>query len=201
MLLFLDCETSGLLRRELPLEDPAQPWCVSIAAELCDGDGNALDFFSTRVRSEGRKVRDAASAIHGVTSRQADKAGVNEIVALGMLSGFAAQALYAVGHGVEFDRKVIEGVLLRKGKDPRLLTRPGLEWRDSMLAATPFCKIVPNPPRDDGGHKWASLDEASEILLGEPRREGPHTGWDDIQRTKRLYFWLLAHNAFEALAA
>lgn len=200
MLLFLDCETSDLLKRFLPLDDPAQPWVVSIAAELSTLDGTAVGFLFSRIRSNGRKVRQGAVDVHGVTSRDADKWGCDEIPALGMLSGFAAQAQRCIGHGVDFDRQVIEGVLLRRKKDPRLLRRPGLHFIDTMTAATPFCRIEPTPPRDEGGFKWPSLDEASEILLQEPPRTGLHDAWADCQRVKRLYFTLEKLGAFEAAA-
>jgi DNA polymerase-3 subunit epsilon len=199
MILIVDCESSDLIKRTLPLSDPAQPWCVQLAAELVSNDNQTLDFFSTHIRADGRKVRSAAQSVHGISSSAAGRSGVSEIVALGFLCGLAAQAKYVVGHGIDFDRDLITSLLMRRGKDTKLWTRPGLESICTMKAATPVCKLVPDPPRDDGGWKWPSLDEASQIILGEPRREGAHGAWDDVCRTRRLFTALRERNLVEVV--
>lgn len=189
MLLFIDTETSDLVKRDVPLHDPSQPWCVSLAAELCDNDGTSRDFIFTRIRSDGRMIRDGAKAVHGITSSQAGRDGVSETAALGVLIGFAAQASTVVGHGVDFDRQIIEGLLIRRGKDTRMWVRPGLTFIDTMIAATPVCKL--SSGRSDGQFKWPSLDECCEAILHEQPRTGHHSAWDDLLRTKRLYFALM----------
>lgn len=196
-ILFLDIETSDLLKRDRSLSDPSQPWAVSIAAQLVI-DGDDADHFHVHVKAEGRQVRAGAEAVHGISTRSAAKRGVSEVVALGMLCGLAAQAEMVVGHGIDFDRQVIEGCLLRRGKETRLWTRPGLEFVDTMKAATPFCRIPTD--REDGSFKWPSLGEAGTILRSEPPREGAHDAWSDLQRCRRLYDWLADRGAFEVAA-
>ncbi|MBB6306273.1 hypothetical protein [Xanthobacter tagetidis] len=195
--LFVDVESSDLLKRGVPLDDPAQPWAVSIAAQLVIG-GEDADHFHVRITAEGRQVRPCAQAVHGISTRAAGKRGVSEIVALGMLCGFAAQAEIVVGHGIDFDRQVIEGCIRRRKKPADLWTRPGLEFVDTMKAATPFCRIEAN--REDGTFKWPSLDEACSLLLGEEPRAGVHSAWDDLARTRRLFDWLAAKGVFEVAA-
>lgn len=199
MLLFFDLETSDLLRRDVPLGDPAQPWIVSIGAQLCAMDGMLRDHFHARIRADGRQVRAGAQAVHGVSSRDAARTGVSETVGLGMLIGFAAQATYCAGHGIEgFDRQVVESVLLRLGKDTRMWTRPGLQFFDTMKLATPVCRIPSG--RDDGGFKWPSLDEALFELLGEPARGGFHSAYEDCDRARRLFLALRERNVVEIAA-
>lgn len=200
MFLMVDTETSDLIKRHVALDDPSQPWVVTLSAELLNVDGESIDFFSTHIRADGRKVRDNAAAIHGVSSSQAGRSGVPEVAALAMLCHFAAQARYCVGYGIDFDRQVIEGVLLRRGKDPHLWTRPGLEFVDCMKAATPICKIIPDPPRDDGSYRWPTLDAACAHLLGETPRAGKHRSWDDCQRVRRLFFALRERGVLEIAA-
>lgn len=187
MILILDAETSDLLKRGIELADPSQPWLVSLAAILCEDDGTEREFFYTRIRSDGRAIQPGAAAVHGIGSREASRAGVSEVTALGMLIGFAAQATRLVGHSIEFDRDVILASLRRLGRDDRMLVRPGLEIVDTMKAATPICRL-PGPIL--GQFKWPSLDEASQIILGRPPREGHHTAWDDATRTRDLYVQL-----------
>jgi DNA polymerase III epsilon subunit-like protein len=199
--LFLDCETSGLLRRDLPHEAPEQPWIVSIAAELCDPTGNRIAALDTQIRANGRAITAGAEAVHGVSNRAAGRAGISEIAALAVICGkesFVGQAAAIVGHNVSFDVEVIECVLARNGRESSAIKRPGLSTICTMRAATAFCKLPPKEGRD--GFKWPSLDEACSILLGEPPREGFHGAWADMQRAKRLYFKLRELGAFEAAA-
>lgn len=195
MILFVDCETSDLLKRNLPLSDPAQPWAVSIAAELTDDAGMTAGHLWTAIRADGRKIREGAEAVHGVSSAMAGRTGASEIAALGLLTDFSKQSNRCVGFGIDFDRRVIEGVLVRRGKDARHWVRPGLEFVDLMQVCTPICKLPPKEPREDGGFKWPSLDEACRIVLGKEPRTGLHNAWEDCQRAKELYFALLQDGA------
>jgi hypothetical protein len=201
-LLFVDCETSGLFKKNLPLDSDQQPWVVSLAAELCDDVGRQVASINTGIRANGRKITDGAQAVHGVSSATAGRTGVSELAALGVLCGresFASQARYVIGHGISFDRDVITSVLARNGRDATTWARPGLTFIDTMLAATPFCKLPSD--RDDGSYKWPSLDEACDLLLNEPPRTGPHNAWEDIQRAKLLFFWLRQRGALDIEAA
>ena len=123
---------------------------------------------------------------------------MSELAALGVLCGresFASQARYVVGHGVSFDRDIITSVLARNGRDAATWVRPGLQFIDTMLAATPFCKIPSDHESD--GYKWPSLDEAGALLLNEIPRSATHDAWDDIGRCKRLFFWLRDRGALD----
>lgn len=198
MLLFLDCETSGLIKKALPLGSPEQPWIVNLAAELTDGAGKQLACIRTGIRANGRTITDGARNVHGVSSATAARSGVSELAALGVLCGresLASQARYVIGHGISFDRDVVTSVLAGQGRDPASWTRPGLQFVDTMLAAAPFCGI--SGEHESGGYRWPSLDQACETLLGEAPRVGPHDAWDDLRRCKELYFWLRDHDAFE----
>lgn len=195
MALLVDIETSDLLRADLPLSDPAQPWACAVAAELCREDGTAVDFISTRIKSEGRAIRAGAEAVHGVSTRMAARAGVSEVAALAILCDFAAQADCLVGYGVPFDRKVVESLLLRRGKDARMWVRPGLQVVDLIPACTAICKLPSEHP--SGGYKWPSLDEACERILRLLPRPGHHNAWDDLVRTKGLWMELRERGALE----
>lgn len=201
MLMFLDLESSGLIKRNLPPDSPEQPWCCSIAAMLTNMDGKELASINTPIRANGRSIEKGAAAVHGVSSQQAGRTGIDEVYALAPIFGrkgsFATQALYLIGHNISFDVGVIESVMLRAGLDVSALKRPGLTQLCTMKSATPFCKIVPDPPRTDGSFKWPGLDQACAILLDEPPREGHHTAFEDMQKAMRLFFLLRERGAFE----
>lgn len=197
-LLFCDVETSGLFKKNLPMDSDQQPWVVSLAAELTDAKGRQLACISTGIRANGRRISPGASAIHGVSSALAGRSGVSELAALGVLCGresLASQARYCIGHGISFDRDVITSVLARNGRDATTWVRPGLTFVDTMTTAAPFCKLPSD--HESGSYKWPSLDDACEILLNEPPRTGHHNAWDDVQRCKLLFFWLRSRGALE----
>lgn len=202
MYLFLKTHASGTLKKGLPLDAPDQPWIVFLAAQLTDADGNELASINTGIRSDGRAISEAATALHGITTRRAACTGVKEKAALSVLCGkesFVSQARFVVGHGMQFDRDVITGLIMRNGWDASVWTRPGVEFVDTMTAAAPFCKLTSE--HDSGSYRWPSLDDACRILLGEEPRAGVHDAWDDLNRTKRLFFWLRERGAFDLEAA
>ena len=196
--LLIDCETSGLIKRGLPLDSPEQPWIVSLAAQLVDAAGNELASLNTRIRAAGRPIAEDAKSVHGISAREAARGGVAEKSVLRLLCGsqsLASQARFVVGHGLQFDKDVITGSLMRNGWDASVWLRPGLQFCCTMLAGAPFCKLPSE--HDSGGYKWPSLDAACSLLLGEEPRSEYHTAMDDLRRTRDLFFWLRERGAFE----
>lgn len=191
----LDCETSNLPARGMAVTDAQYPWPVRIGAALFNDDGKDQAVFSTGIRADGRTVAKGAEAIHGVSSRDAGKTGIPEVVALSVVCHMAGQARFLIGFNIEFDRDILVAAILRNNQDPRRLLRAGLTLVDLMKPCAAFCKIPSE--HDSGSYRWPSLDDAGRILLGEPERAGPHNDWDDLQRSKRIYFWLKARGALD----
>lgn len=196
MFLVIDVETSGLLERHLPLNDPRQPWAVSLAAALCEDDGAERDLLHVRIRSDGRKMHPKAVAVHGISDVEAATTGMRELIALSALLGLTDQAARVVGHGVDYDRQVIHGLLLRAKKPVDRWLRPGLEWIDTMRVSTALCQIPSQRVPDE--YKWPTLDEAGERLCGLPHRAGKHSALDDVRRTRTLYLHLIEVGAIES---
>lgn len=200
-LLFIDVETSGLVDPHKPLDDPSQPWAVSIGAELTDLEGRTLSHIATQIRSEGRRIKPEATAVHGITNEMAGRGGVSETAALGVLVGMMNQVPFGgmvVGFNVEFDRQVLLGVLMRRRAEASIKawTRPGLVWTDIQAPCLPFCRLP--TPIDPDAYKRPSLDDAGETLLGMPRRVGFHGSYDDATRCRRVFFELVRRGAIVA---
>lgn len=196
MLLFVDVEGSGLPIKGLPYEDPANPWPVQAAADLCDYDGRSVAHFDFRIKADGRKIDAGATAVHGITSREADKTGVPEVIALGALVGLVADAEKVIGFGIGYDRSVLVGALVRLGRDPRKLLRPGLEFADLIPAAAAACKIPSE--HNSNTFRWPSLGKAAEILLPDYEIDDAlHDAWGDCQLAKLVYFELKRRNLIE----
>jgi DNA polymerase III epsilon subunit-like protein len=186
--LSIDLETSGLPKPGMIKGSDEYPWFVEVGAILFDLNGVELDIFGSRVRADGRKMQPGAIAVHGMTDWEASRAGISEIAALSVVCGFAAQARYLVGYGVQFDRDVCESTLIKLGKETRMLVRPGLQVVDLRPPATQACKIPSD--HESGGYRWPSLGEACERLLGDPPRTGKHRAVEDARRNVRLFVHL-----------
>lgn len=150
-------------------------------------DGQTRGMMLAPIRSDGRSIKPAASARHGITARDAARAGVSEIAALGFLIQLAMNPTHLVAWSVGFDRDVLVSVLAKLGKDPRMLVRSGLELIGVQDFAKAACKL---PGGKDGQHRRPTLDEACSIILGESRATGPHSAWDDLTAMRRVFLAL-----------
>lgn len=187
MLLFLKVASSDLIHEGEPLSSPAQPWAVSIAAELTTPEGVTKGMMLAPIRSDGRRIKEAATAKHGISAREAARAGVSEIAALGFLVQLAMNPTHLIAWNAEFDRSVLTAVLERLGKDSRMLMRAGLELVGVQQCAAAACKLPGGP---DGQFKLPTLDEATQIIVGTTRTGGPHTAWDDMRDMRAVFFAL-----------
>lgn len=192
-ILFIDAESSGLLLKGKPLDDPDQPWPVSICADLTDGDGNSLAGFHTQIRADGRKITHGAETAHGITSRQAGRSGVSEVVVLGMLIGMVSQ----IGPGGRivvqnkpYIRDLICSSLIKRQKSTDGWLRSGIEWVDIGEIATPFLKL----PGDNDGYRRPTLYEEVEHFMGYPA-ESRNNPVVDISYLRCLYSVLTKRGA------
>lgn len=197
--IFIDVESSGLLKDRLPLDDPQQPFAVSIAAALCDPEGEFVNFARLLIKPEGRSIQVGAEKVHGISAREAAQFGVPEARALGLVSDFLKTMpmdswLRCVSYG-NFDRQILSSLFARfavsQGKasnayDRLWHKRPMVEFIDIMDPfATQLCKI--KSEHVEGTYRWPSLDEAAQHILGKPPREGCHDCWEDMLTLRALY--------------
>ncbi len=199
MILAVDLETSALPAKGVPMDSPQFPWAVSAGAVLFDFDGHDRACFGSRIRAEGRTVSPGATAIHGITTREAGRGGIPELIALGVICAYASEAKFLVGFNVEFDRAILEAALIRLGKDTRKLVRPGLAVVDLMKPAAAFTKLPSE--RDTGEYRWPRLDDALTIIRNERPRQGHHDALRDAYAAKRLFLSLKSRGALEIEAA
>lgn len=187
MLLFLKVASSDLIREGEPLDSPMQPWPVAIAAELTNMVGTVLGSMLAPIRSEGRAIKPAATAKHGISTRDAARAGVSEIAALGYLVQLAMNPTHLIAWRADFDRDVLVAALSRLKKDSRMLLRSGLELVSVQDKAAAACRLPGGP---DGQFRMPTLDEACQIILGAAREVGPHDATDDLRVMRSVFFAL-----------
>lgn len=206
-LLFLDLETSGLYREDLPLTDEAQPWCCSVAAMLCNEAGVTTNVFMHTVKPEGRKSKPKALAAHGLSDWALAQVGIPEPRVLGALSDMLRttppDAMRVVSYG-DMDPMVITSLFARfavkQNKDPALYSRLWASRRRTEFVnlmdpyATQACRI-----ESERGYKWPTLHEATEIVLGRKPQEGYRDALEDVGMIRDLYFAFAGQGLIEPM--
>ncbi|AMX93752.1 MULTISPECIES: hypothetical protein [Mesorhizobium] len=210
-ILFLKLETSGLYRKDISIDDSAQPWCPEIAAALCNRSGLITNHFAHMVKSDGRTIKENAEKVHGISARASSQVGIPEPRVLGALSDMLKTApldshIKVVTFG-DMDRMVVASLFARfalaSGKksdayDRLWLNRPLIEFIDLQKPyAQQLCKLPSEFEGGLGDFKWPSLDEAGSIILGQPAHEGLRDAWSDLVTMKALYFRFAEMGLFE----
>jgi hypothetical protein len=206
MYLFLDLGTSGLVRSDIYLEDPAQPFALKIAAEHTMPNGDRLSAIDLLIKPEGRAVKPKAYEVHGISSRIAENFGFRENLGLMFLADVVKAARVVVTFS-SFDPLVIESLMIRLaislGKPPETFSerwkRPGLTFLNIQHPAAQQATKAESG-FDTGEYRWPTLDAACAAVLGLPPREGKHDAWLDLARLKQLFFVLRdrGHFPFES---
>lgn len=203
--LFLSIATSGLPGVTKSV------WCPRMSAALADDSGVITDSFAVNIRADGRFIEAPASRIHGITTAQANRTGVDEAFALTTICGLRASgkrtqdrpgliscARTLVVWNAEFLCTIIDGLFAKHGEPSSAWRRPGLTVVSLQESVRIWCRL---PSEDDsGGYKAPTRDDAAVALLGLPARDLPHTVDLNLALERSLYAALCAKNAFEVAA-
>jgi DNA polymerase-3 subunit epsilon len=193
MILCIDSETSGLIRDDLPADDPSQPHICQIGAHLFDPEFRPINIFEVLIKPESWTVEPEAYAVHGIEEIQCVRFGIDIRVALAMLQQLAAKARVIVAHHMNFDRKVVAAQLAKVGSDGQWWQRQASKFRCTMELSTDHCRIP-----GEFGLKFPSLEEAFCHFHPGVEFHTTHRAGEDIRACAAIYKALLAAN--EALA-
>lgn len=185
--LIFDTETSGLWKDSLGPLDPGQPHLVQLGARLYDAAWRKRCHLTTLIRPDGWEIEQGAHATHGIRTGDCHRHGVPLAEALIMFRPMVLAASAIVGHGVQFDRRVITVAIHRAGGEGLWWSRVAHKFRCTMEASTEVCQL----PAEFGGYKWPSLEEAIAILCPDLEVKGFHDVDLDIDLTVALYRELL----------
>ncbi len=187
MTLVFDTESTGLLRKELPFDDPAQPRTVQMAAKLYDKDRARVGGFVCLIRPDGWSIPDEAAAIHGITEARASRYGVSIVAALKMFRDLVSQAFEVVAHNMAFDRALVERELAAGGFE-------GIWWKrkaDALFCTMEASKPILALPGKYSDYKFPSLAEAHAFLCPDIPFTVRHDAEADIDATARVRWALM----------
>lgn len=188
MILFFDTETTGFFQDRLTVDDPAQPYIVQLAAQLCDDEGEAIAGFSFIVNS-GVDIPAQASAVHGITTEKAAELGVTPEFALAAFQHLYQRADVVSAHNIKFDKGVMEAAIARQYERVMPL-RKALYC--TMEAATPIINLPPTERMLAAGitrPKPPKLEECIRHFFAEDL-DGAHDAMVDVNACRRVYFHL-----------
>lgn len=188
MILFFDTETTGFTLNRLALDDPAQPYIVQLAAQLCKTDGTPVAGFSLII-DNGVAIPELAKAVHGITEGHCVQFGVSAQSALSLFVHFHQRADLLVAHNIQFDKAVIETAMTRSQGQEMRLKKP---LYCTMEAAKPVVNLPPTERMRAAGFngpKAPKLGECIRHFFNEDLA-GAHDAMTDMLACKRVYFHL-----------
>ena len=181
--LCLDTETSGLVRKGIPLDDMTQPHIVELAARLVDDNDQAVATFCSIIKPEGWAIEPEAEAIHGISEARAHKVGMSMALALVVLQAFAYKAGTIVSFNIEFDRAMILAEISRAQGLGRWWTRRAQFMYCAMEMSAPIMRI----PGLYGDWKFPTLEGAHAFFYPDVRWESQHRALDDLDACLRVW--------------
>lgn len=104
--LFLDFETTGLPKENRPPDDPLQPSIIEVGAILRENMIEQARLSFLVVHND--PIPDGAFNVHGITSEQTQKYGIDGETAVRVVNDLLTRADVVVVHNVEFERKMFK---------------------------------------------------------------------------------------------
>jgi DNA polymerase-3 subunit epsilon len=189
-ILFFDFETTGLPVWKEPSGGDNQPHIVEVYAELVDSETReTIEAFHALGKPNGWTIpQDVIDDVHGITNERALAEGIPEVEIAQKMIEMKKCAGLRVGHGVNFDDRIMRIALKRfldddsypKGQQPSDIWKSGEKfctmWKSRAIWGLP---------------KIAKLGMLYEERYKEPLK-GAHSAMVDVHGCKRLYFDLVS---------
>jgi DNA polymerase III subunit epsilon len=108
MILAADVETSGLLVKDKPLDDPSQPRIVQIGYVVHNADRREVYTQRSLLQPDGWEIAREAQAVHGYSTEECRRYGVHPAIALISLAAMLDTVRILCMHNAGFDLRMIE---------------------------------------------------------------------------------------------
>lgn len=188
--LIFDTETTGMVVRECPPEDPKQPDLLQLGMLLVETeDWTPRARHSMLVKlPEGASIEEGARKAHGISEEDCRRYGVPLMVAGSLFNQLCMQADMIVAHNMAFDRSIMQTALHRLGGKPDRMA--GIRLFCTMEESTEILKL---PGRFDS-YKWPSLAEAYRHFA-QRELEGAHDALVDTEACLTVFRALVDRGA------
>lgn len=174
MILFLDTETTSLIKYGERSAHPDQPHLVELAGILTDDKWNVVDTFHAVVRPMGWHIPKEVTGIHGITEAFATEHGIDEKQAVDQFMALADSASLRIAYNEPFDARILRIAL----------TRHAPERLDKWAAMPAECAMRLTQKLIGG--KIPTLFEAYKAVMGKHLKQ-QHTAMGDAQACMELF--------------
>lgn len=171
MILCWDTETSGLIKRGTPLSDESQPRILSLAAILCDDEGNITDSMDTLIHHPNLEIPEFITNINGITQERCINKGIPIIEALARYNEMKTRSTIRVAHNISFDKQMIARETLAAGQEH-------LPYNGESFCTMAMCRTL--------GMK-GNLSAMYHALFARDFI-GAHTAMGDVLACKEIFF-------------
>lgn len=158
------------------------PRMVQLAWIFFNENDDELDRREMIIKPQGFKIPKEATKIHGITTEEAMKNGIQLNEALNDFSSILHKSKILIAHNVEFDEKIVGAEFIRENLSNNIQE---LRKVCTMKQSTNFCKM----PGKYGKYKWPTLSELYYILF-ETQFEDAHDAEQDVEACAKCFFEL-----------
>lgn len=184
--LTFDVETSGLVVRDKPLDDPVQPRIVQLGFVVHSTDRRLMHTYCSLIRPDGWEITPEAQAVHGYSTEDCARWGVDAKVALLDFVSALGCVRTVVAHSFSNDAALIQReLMLLKARDEGL--------RRTRLRR--FCTMRTGAAMTSDG-KWPSLARLHKLLTGQ-EHSNQHDALGDAAATATCFWGLVDRRMVE----
>lgn len=192
MLAIFDTETSGLIRRDLPPDDPSQPHICQIGIKRFDGAGRQVGSFTALIQPDGWSMEAEAQSVHGIREIDCVRHGLPLPRALAAFAAHVEASMIVAAHNLAFDRQMVDVALKRVGAKGGWWLAKKDGFRCTMERSVGLCQLP-----GEFGFKYPTLEEAHAILVPTVPYASAHNVDDDIAAAHRVYRAIDALGGFD----
>ncbi len=185
-LLAFDAETSGLVVKGKPLDDPSQPRMVQLGFVVHDHTRRLVHSYSTLIKPDGWEITKQAEAVHGFTTEDCSRWGVPIKVALLDFVAALRTVRTATAHNFGFDAAIVQRELDLALAADSALRRPRLRRVCTMKTGTALMA--------DG--KYPTLGHLTKVLTGCDHTED-HDALGDASAAAACFWGLVDRRIIE----
>lgn len=184
MELFVDTETSDMIKWKLPDSHVTQPWIVQLGAILSTRDIKYAEL-NLLIKAYNNVIAPGAFKAHNISVEMTNIGGVDELDVFVTFTQLVEQADLIVCHNTAFDLRMLRLVARRLWLDHLVSLLKEKKSYCTMLTTTDLLKL----PKTRGGYKWPKLQELYNYLFGE-NFSGAHDAMNDVRATRKCYYEL-----------
>jgi len=185
MYLFFDTETTGLFPKHSTPSAATEGWprLVEFGWALYTEEGVQIGYDHALIKPNGFTIPASATAIHGITTAEAQEKGVALQSVLEWIGSVSAEVTAIIAHNFSFDYRVLKSEMLRTGVPDAMQNKKHI---CTMEQTVKYCAI----PGSYKGFKYPTLAELHYSIFRQPIEVQTHRALPDAEICARC-FWEL----------